>query len=188
MFITKVDDVLAEEINQIYDKTLKRILTLSKTSVVNLINALFEKAFPIDSDITYNWTESVSDNLDKIIADAILTVNNVEKFHIECQINNDSTIVIRVFEYGFQEALKYKNVVDDKIILKLPHAKIIYLEPNSNTPSEVSLILQTPDSREFEYKVPTIKFLSYSIEELNKQRMVILMPLYLLKLRKIDVY
>ncbi len=174
---------LAENINQIYDKTMKRILTLSNTAVINLINALFEKSLALDSEIIYNWTESIKDNLDRIIADAILTVNSKDKFHIECQIDNDATIVIRVFEYGFQEALKYKVAEGDKIILTLPQAKIIYLESGRNTPSEVSLIIRTADKNEFAYTVPTMKLLDYSIEELNKQRMVILMPLYLLKLR-----
>ena len=44
--------------------------------------------------------------------------------------------------------------------------------------------LKFKNQGKFEYKIPTMKFLNYSIEELNKQHLVILLPLYLLKLKK----
>ncbi|MCL2323094.1 MAG: hypothetical protein FWC47_13455 [Oscillospiraceae bacterium] len=172
-----------ENITQIYDKIFKRILTLSNVAVVNFINGIFSKNFPKNSTLTYNWTENIKNNLEKTIADTIITVNNTKKFHIEVQIHNES-IAIRVFDYGYQDALKYKKVEDDRIILKFPQSKVIFLEHNSKTPDTVILELNFGNQGNFEYKIPTMKFLNYSIEELNKQHLVILLPLYLLKLRK----
>ena len=91
---------------------------------------------------------------------------------------------MRVFDYGYQNALKYKKVENYRIILEFPQSKIIFLEHNSNTPDMVVLELQFKKQGKFEYKIPTMKFLNYSIEDLNKQHLVILLPLYLLKLRK----
>jgi len=173
-----------ENITQIYDKIFKRILTLSNAAVVNFINGIFNRKFPKDSKLTYNWTENIKNNLEKTIADTIITVNGTEKFHVEIQINSDSTIALRVFDYGYQDALKYKKVENDRIILEFPQSKIIFLEHNSNTPDMVVLELQFKKQGKFEYKIPTMKFLNYSIEDLNKQHLVILLPLYLLKLRK----
>jgi hypothetical protein len=81
-----------EQIVQIYDKIFKRILTLSSVAVINFFNGIFGKNFPPDSKLTYNWTENIKNNLEKTIADTIITVNDTEKFHAEVQINNDSTI------------------------------------------------------------------------------------------------
>ena len=173
-----------ENITQIYDKIFKRILTLSNVAVVNFINGIFGKDFPKNSKLTYNWTENVKDNLEKTIADTIITVNNTEKFHIEVQIENDSIIAIRVFDYSYQDALKYKKKEIDRIILEFPQSKVIFLEHNSKTPDVVILELKFGDQGSFEYKIPTMKFLNYSIEELSNQHLVILLPLYLLKLRK----
>jgi hypothetical protein len=175
---------LSEDITQIYDKIFKRILTLSNSAVINFINAIFSKNFPADSEIIYNWTENIKDDLHKTIADTVMTINGTEKFNIEVQINNDSEIVLRVFEYGYQAALKHKIIERDRIILNFPTPKIIFLEDNSQTPDSVKLILNFQEQGQAEYNVPAIKFLSYTIEELNNQRMIILMPLYLLKLRK----
>lgn len=41
-------------IYQIYDKIFKKILTLSSTAVINLINGLFQTNYPTDSTIKYN--------------------------------------------------------------------------------------------------------------------------------------
>ena len=173
-----------DNIAQIYDKIIKRILTLSNVAVVNFINGIFGKYFPPDSKLTYNWTESVKNSLEKTIADTIITVNDSEKVHIEAQISRDNTIALRVFDYGYQDALKYKKTEKDRIILEFPQSKIIYLEHNRNTPDTVVLELNFGKQGKFEYKVPTMKFLSYSIADLDKQNLVILLPLYLLKLRK----
>jgi len=178
-------------INQIYDKILKRILTLSAGAVINLINGLFGTNFPLNSKIVYNWTESVDDKLGKTISDTILTIHVGEekhRFHLEAEIDcgstNDISIVLRVFEYGYRDALKHREVGKDKITLKFPKPKIILLEHNSNSPDEVTLELDFGAGKTIEFGVPTVKFLDYSIEELNAQRMVILLPLYLLKLRQ----
>ena len=69
--------------HQIYDKVLKRIINLSKAAVINFINGLFEKDYSLDSELTYNETESIDNNLDKAIADVILTVNGTDKYHFE---------------------------------------------------------------------------------------------------------
>ena len=178
-------------INQIYDKILKRILTLSAVAVLNLINGLFKTDFPLDSKIVYNWTESVDDKLGKTISDTILTIHigeEIHRFHIEAEIDctstNDVSIVLRVFDYGYRDALKHREVDKDKITLKFPEPKIILLEHNSNSPDEVTLELDFGVKGKIDFSVPTVKFLDYSIEDLNSQRMVILLPLYLLKLRR----
>ena len=74
------------EIYQIYDKAFKRILTLSEKTVINLINGLFDTDYPIDSKITYNWTEHEDKDLKRTLADSILTINGKDSYHIEAQM------------------------------------------------------------------------------------------------------
>jgi len=53
-----------DTISQIFDKILKRILlALSKPSVTAFINGMFSESFPLDSEITYHYTENVDGNL-----------------------------------------------------------------------------------------------------------------------------
>ena len=88
-----------QEIHQIYDKALKRILTLSNKAVINLINGLFGTNYPTNSKITYNWTE-----------------------------HEDEEIVFRVFEYGFGHAYKNPTFVDGSKTMIFPSPCIVYLD------------------------------------------------------------
>jgi hypothetical protein len=152
--------------------------------VINFINAALDKNFPLDSELTYNWTENVKDNLDRTIADSIITIAQLEKIHFEVMIGSDNTIVLRVFDYGYQYALKTSDASANRITLTFPQPKIIYLEHNSATPDEIVLELVFQGQGKFEYRVPTMKLLTYSIKEIDQRHMVILLPLYLLKLRR----
>ena len=93
----------------IYDKVFKKILTLSSKAIINLINGLFDTDYPLDSIITYNWTEFEDDNLKKILADTIITINGKDSYHLEAQMTKDDEIVFRVLEYGFSHANRNKN-------------------------------------------------------------------------------
>ncbi len=95
---------MTEPIYQIYDKIFKKILTLSSKAVIYMINGLFEKDYPLDSAITYNWTEFEDDKLKRTLADTILTIAGKYSYHMEAQMYADGDIVFRVFSYGYQHA------------------------------------------------------------------------------------
>ena len=180
---------VSDSITQIFDKILKRILLyLSKPSVIALINGLFSKShFPPDSEVEYDHTENVDSKLKKTVADIIITLrtkDHVRRFHLEGQINDDNAIVIRIFEYGFQDALKHQTTHGNKITLPFPAPVIIFLEHTESTPDEVILELDFGEHGKVNYPVPAMKFLNYSVEEICEKQMTILLPLYLLKLRR----
>jgi len=177
-----------DTISQIFDKILKRILlALSKPSVIAFINGMFSENFPLDSEITYHYTENVDGSLRKTVADIIITLrtkDRVRRFHLEGQINDDNTIVIRIFEYGFANALLHQTTQGNRITLPFPTPAIIFLEHTEATPDEVVLELDFGESGKFDYPVKAMKFLTYSVDELCEKNMTILLPLYLLKLRR----
>jgi hypothetical protein len=174
-----------QKIIHVYDKTFKKVLTLSSTAVINMINGLFGTSYPFDSTITYNWTEFEDDKLKKVLADTILTINTCHSYHMEAQIDKDDNIVFRVFEYGFSYALRTRDNDKDSRVLKFPQPIVIYLDHTEPVPEEYELILDFEEQGEFCYHVPALDFQSISIEELNEKKLIILIPFYLLKLRHI---
>lgn len=168
-------------INQIYDKTLKKILTLSSRAVVNLINGLFDTDYPPDSTLTYNWTEHHDDDLNRTIADTIITINGEHSYHIEAQMYEDEEIEFRVFDYGYKHALKSRNGQD---ILFFPEPQIIYLYSHADIPDSKSILLDFGTQGSFSYQVPAFKLLEHNLEELNRRKMIILIPFMMLKLRR----
>ncbi len=175
-----------EEIYQIYDKAVKRILTLSNKAVINLINGLFGTNYPTDSIITYNWTEHEDKDLKRTLSDSILTINGRDSYHIEAQMTEDEGIVFRVFEYGFGHAYKNRVLERGGERMIFPQPCIIYLDEGKKDrlPDEYTLILQFKNQGEFTYKVPVVKLQNISLQELHDKKLIVLLPFLLLKLRK----
>jgi hypothetical protein len=93
-------------------------------------------------------------------------------------------MAIRVFEYGYAQALKNRIPRDGAIILPFPRAIVIYLEAGAATPDELTVRLIFPDGGEHDFTVKTMKLLDYGVEELTGRGFTPLLPFYILKLRK----
>ena len=176
---------MEKTIYHIYDKLFKKILTLSSTAVINLINGLFGTNYETGSIVTYNWTEFEKEDLRKILADTILTINGKYSYHLEAQMEEDETIILRVFDYGYGHAGRNATKKDGVYRLEFPEPKIIYLYSAKNVPDEYCMELIFGTQGTFLYRVPVCKFQEISTRELNDRKMVILIPFMLLKVRKI---
>lgn len=85
--------------------------------------------------------EFVSDEYDIIRGDLFLKIIQNEKpnhFHIELQTLNDATMVIRLFEYGFQSAKQYAKIArKDETLIYIPKQLVIFVEENRNIGNEL---------------------------------------------------
>ncbi|GHV34381.1 hypothetical protein FACS1894187_04840 [Synergistales bacterium] len=171
---------------QIFDLILKQLIRLSSAAVIQFINGLFGTNHPLDSTVDYPNTETVSKKLRRLHSDTIIIIGGVYAYHIEAEIGDDENIVIRVFEYGFIEGLRTKTISEDgsKISIKFPNARVIYWETTKKTPDEVTLSLEFSEGEQYNYKVKSFKFLEHDIKELEERKLAILLPFYVLKLRK----
>lgn len=171
-----------EKYHDIYDRIAKRCLTLSNRAIIQFINGIYGTDYPLDSKITYNWTENVGEDLSRTLADTIITINDKHGYHVEFQMTIDGSIVFRIFEYGFQHAIKSHGT---EKILEFPEPVLIYLYEGQSQPDVQKLIVRFGNQGEFIYSIPTIRYLTLSKEELEKKKMIILIPFQLLKLRDV---
>ena len=177
--------------HDIFDRIFKRIITLSSPTVINFINGIFEEDYPLDSELTYNWTESVDDKLKKTIADTIITINRTDSFHIEAQMyKDDNSIMLRMFDYGYNHSKKRpEDIYDDDgvrcgVKLIFPKQIVIYLDSSKHIPDSYIITLVVEGGKEFSYSVPTIKFQDADMSEVIRKHMIILLPFKLLKIRE----
>lgn len=54
---------MSEDFYSIYDRAAKRCLSISHKGTLLLINGLFETDYPLDSAVTYHWTEHHDEDL-----------------------------------------------------------------------------------------------------------------------------
>jgi hypothetical protein len=177
---------MSERIYQIFDKTFKKVLTLSSRAVINMINGLFGTDYPTDSAVTYNWTEFENDRLKKVLADTIVTISTKDErrsYHMEAQMERDNDIVFRVFEYGLYHAMRTHDSGKQPYVVNFPRPIIIYLYHEKQIPEQYELTVNFGEQGTFCYHVPTLDLVRLSTEEMNERKLVVLLPFQLLKLR-----
>jgi predicted transposase/invertase (TIGR01784 family) len=167
----------------IFDKLFKQLMHLSKKSVIHFINGLFGASHPLTSTLSYSNTEYVGENLKRLVSDMVILIGGC-RYQIEAQISDDLNMAVRVFRYGFEESLRSKRLVNGEITLPFPQVRVIYWETTRKTPDTLTLNLVFPNWKLHKYRVKAFKFLDHSIAELEQRKMAILLPFYVLKLRK----
>ena len=172
-----------QHFNNIYDRISKRCLSLSKRSTINLINGIYNKEYPPDSQVDYNWTEHTADDMTRTLADTIVTINRQTSYHIEIQMYPEGESDLRMFEYGYRHALTTRDDGKNNI-LRFPEPHILYLYENGNAPDYQELTVDFGEQGTFCYRVPTFNYLKMPLEELEKRKLVVLIPFQLLRLRK----
>ena len=169
---------------QIFDRTFKRLLRLSSGAIILFINALFGTKHPVTAKIEYLSTEHITDKLDYWVGDVLLLVDGRHKYWVEAQITEDESMAFRIWNYTYLEGLKTKKTKGGVTTIKLVPATVIYLEHTKNTPDELTLNIEDMDKNIHSIKYRTLKLLDYSMAELEERNLTILLPFYLLKLRK----
>jgi len=172
------------------DEILKSLFAVSKKVLVTMMNSLFKEDFDVKmTDISFENSEFVSDDYDIIRGDLFLKVSRENKpyhYHIELQTKNDSTMVIRMFEYGFKKAkelVKSSGDNTEEIVFYIPKQLVIFVEQNKNIKDELKMKLVFPDGQEIKYAVPTMKYWEYSDIDIMQDKMYPLLPLQVFKLR-----
>lgn len=167
--------------DKIYDKVFKRCLSFSGRLVIALINSRFNTNYPPDSPLTYNLTESIDSQLNRTLADTIITVNKTHSYHMEAQMYEDDNIILRMFDYGYHHAVRNTTAIEGCIYF--PEPSIIYLADGIPLPNTYTLEINFGKQGSFYYHVPVCNFISMTPAEIEQENMIILLPFYLLKLR-----
>ena len=173
------------------DEILKSLFSTSDKVLINLLNGIFDENFREDEvSISIANNEFIGQNFDIIIGDKFFEIGdfNGKKayFHLEFQTKNDSTMVIRMFEYGFKKAAE-NSILNAKNGIKtiyFPRQKVIFFEENKNIEDSLDLNIVFPDDKVVLYSVGVMKYWEFTDEDLINKKMYPLIPLQLFNLRK----
>ena len=91
-----------------------------------------------NAPVLYHWTEHTDDDLNRTIADTILTIDHIYIYHIEAQMYQDDEIEFRVFDYGYKYALDNRRDPDHLIF---PSPRILQLYAHKGLPDSKSITL-----------------------------------------------
>lgn len=134
----------------------------------------------MDSTVTYPNKEFIERNLEHKFADIIVVLDNIYTFHLEAQMTKDKMIVLRAFEYGFYYALSTQA---EQNHLNFPEPAVIYLDQKDGIPEESILHISFGNQGSFDYRVKNYLYLAHDVTELNRKKMIVLIPFQVLRMR-----
>jgi hypothetical protein len=90
-----------------------------------------------------------------------------------------------MFHYGFAEAWKRrKQHKNGDIEMSFPPAIVLYWETTKKTPDTHRILFTFPDGTKHRFEIPAFKVLQHSLDDLADRKLLLLLPFYVLKLRK----
>jgi hypothetical protein len=187
-----------EQILKVFDNTFKYLLRYaSPQALLRFINKQFGRDFPLNSRITFDDKESQSvkqsGDLKNIIADMIIVVTPPvepglveESFLFEVQITDDENMARRVMNYAYANVVLHSHTDDTgRLIMPLPDAKVFFLEHTKKTPNRLDCTLTyKQNTRTLDFEIGVVKILDYTVDGLVEDGLTLLLPFYLLKLRR----
>ena len=161
-------------INMVYDRSFKRMLTLSEKMLVKFVNKVFDKHFPLDSKVTFLDRNSEKADGSKLEKDLYFSICG-ERFHIEAQAYQDD-MIIRLFAYAVSSTHDGYEIVDDThSVFRMPMQAVVFLKDTDRSKNKLYIKLILPDEH-------AVRALGYSPAELVENDLEILLPFQIIRL------
>lgn len=181
---------------KLWDEMLKAIVEGMPEQLFPLFKEVFGKDYPRGTPVTLLATESSTYQEDphappdSRLSDIALLVNGTDYYHLECQMRNDTDMVIRMITYDLHLAIQYTASAlpeGDGFVLHFPYSAVIYPDKNGHLPHSLRCRIVFQDGTEHIYQIPTVRIQSYSLQEIHEKHLDLFIPYVLLRLRpKLD--
>ena len=193
----------------VYDTTFRTLVYKCSSLVLPLLNETFSEHYTGDEQIVFDQNEQMievpeeaikkeseekskcsdakSDKYKERITDTNFTVfaGNNKNYHLECESKPYSTnMLIRLYEYDTQLALRNSTTEGNTIRVKYPNTAVLYLRNISTIPDEMKMIIEVSEGTEAVRNVNVIKMKNYTAEEIIQKKLFILIPFYLFNYEK----
>ncbi len=169
-----------------YDDAYRTLVTDCPELMIPVVNEMFQKHHGIGEKVTLFQNELYftlpnSDQKERI-TDSNIAIGD-DRYHLECQSTMDGTMILRVFEYDSQMALKDSDCTQEELTVHFPSTGLIYLRHTSNTPESLKMTIVVPGDS-CSYEIPILKVKDYTLEEIFEKRLFFLLPFHLFAYEK----
>ena len=174
-------------VNTPYDDVFRTLLVDCKGLIIPVVNEVFGEHFTGKERIILKENEIFLRQQDgdeeKRITDSSFAIvgigeNYTKQYHLECQNTADGSMLIRMYEYDSQIALK-EGVLEGTVLnVYFPQSAILYLRHNNETPNVMQICINTPGGS-VSYPIMVMKVKEYDIEEIFEKSLLFLLPFYI---------
>ena len=165
--------------NTIFDSVFKTLLNKTPQLLIPFINETFGHDYPLDAEIVRYSTEH--EGLQgTTIADSVFRLQG-KIYHVECQSTPDTAMVVRMVEYDFAIALESALDAGAPYEMNFPESCVLFLRSTAGTPDELTIKVNLPGGRSFDYATKVVKAQDFTSDELFEKRLLLLLPYYLMR-------
>ena len=149
--------------------------------LIKFVNKVFEKNFPLDSEIKFLDPNS-EDEENTILEKDIYFEICGERFQIEAQTYWDD-MMFRLFEYAVSNPGDgYEKTDECHAEYRMPKQAVVFLKGKNRKHDKLYIKLILPDDQEVEYSVKAVRALSYTPQELVENDLEILLPFQIIRM------
>ncbi|MCQ2081502.1 MAG: hypothetical protein MJZ11_07570 [Lachnospiraceae bacterium] len=164
----------------VFDDVFRTMCQKLPHLLIPLINEAFGTHYTNDEKIEQLRNERFEKN-GEIITDSLLEIKN-HTYHIECQSNDDSKMVIRMAQYDFSIALENVVALDDGTFqMNFPKSCVIYLRESDSKSRNAVLNIRFQDGEVYPYKMKVICIEDYTQDKIFEENLLIFLPFYILR-------
>ena len=183
---------MANESNTAYDDVFRTTVNDCPRLILPVCNELFNSGYTGNEIIVRTENEIFLHKQDGIeekrITDTSLMIKrnpeDVGKgYHLECQSTKDGTLIIRMYEYDSQIALKNGELAEDTLTVRFPESAIMYLRSDKKTPKSLWMKMETPGGI-VRYSIPIMKIMDYSLDMIFEKELYFIIPFYIFTYEK----
>ena len=167
-----------------YDDVFRTLLNDCSKLIIPVINEIFEEHYEGNETVRFypneHYINGQDGNEQKRITDScfILQGQTWKKYHLECQSNSDSSMLVRIFEYDTQIALDDGMISDNVLHVEFPNSAVLFLRSDKTVPDTMKISINTPKGG-ISYDIPVMKTQEYSIEDIFEKNLLFLLPFYI---------
>ena len=166
-----------------YDDAFRTMIVDCIRLVIPVVNEVFGKHYSGDEEIIARPNEhfiSQQDSEEKRITDGNFTIRGEvdETYLFECQSTPDSNMLIRIWEYIVQIGIERGSVQTNRMVIRIPHAAVLYLRSTKSTPDTMEVVVEAPTGS-LSFPVRVMKMRNYTLDAIFDKRLYFLLPFYI---------
>lgn len=174
-------------VNTPYDDVFRTLINDCREMIIPLVNETFGEHFTGTEKVILHQNEHFLNRQDggqeEKITDSnfeIVGIDGRKSIHYECQSWPDNTMLIRMFEYDAQIALRDSILYGDVMEVPFPRSAVLYLRTDKNMPDRFKVRIKVAcPGKDGEYEIPVLKAKNYSIKEIFEKKLLFLIPFYI---------
>ena len=183
---------MANESKTAYDDVFRTTVNDCPRLILPVCNELFNSGYTGNEIIVKTENEIFLHKQDgkeekRITDTSIVIKRSVEDqgkgYHLECQSSKDGTLIIRMYEYDSQIALKNGELEENTLTVRFPESAILYLRSDKKTPEYLWMKIETPGGI-VKYPIPVMKIKDYTLDMIFGKELYFILPFYIFTYEK----